>query len=336
MRQAADDMQLSLVQPNLFDHGAAERRFGDLIRIDNDVTFGGWFNLSEGTQSWRPSWSQWSSPFLGFTGFSDLSGRGQMILDGDPIIVSSFSNDGERQTAINLFTMAGAAIAITDQYDTIGPNASFFQNPEVLAVHQAGLVGKPVYHNSHAFFYDPSSRDPERWMGQLPDGSWVVGLFNREDGPATSTKSIDFATELGLSGPATARDLWAHKDLGTMTSWSVVLQPHASSLIRVTPQQPIHYEANVGAWQGTARFENTYAGYEGLGYVTGLNSPGSSMTLAIAVKKAGRHKLDCHVANTTGSVSILKVISSDPTNGHQYGRPNSRHRAASIGPDGRP
>jgi glucan 1,6-alpha-isomaltosidase len=319
MRQAAGDMQLSLVLPNLFDHGSAERQFGDLIRIDNDVSFGGWYNLSEGPQGWQPIWSQWSSPFLGFTGFSDLSGRGQLILDGDPIIISSFQSDDERQSVINLFTMAGAAIAITDRYDTIGPNAPFFQNPEVLAVHQAGLVGKPVYHNSHGFEYDTSSRDPERWIGQLADGSWVVGLFNRSNEPGPATKEIDFNSELGLSAPASVRDLWAHQDLGLLTTWSVPLQPHTSSLIKVTPHGVPRYQAEVGAWLGTARFDNTFSGYAGLGYLTGLDTPGSSVTLAMAASKAGRYTLSCHVANATGKESTLTVVSSDPRNGQRNG-----------------
>ena len=183
MREAAGDMQLSLVLPNLFDHGSAERQYGDLMRIDNDASFGTWFNLSGGRQTWQPEWSQWNNPFLGFTGFADVSGRGQVTLDGDPLIMRTFTRDEERQSAINLFTMAGAAIAITDQVDTIGDNAHVFQNREVLALRKAGLVGKPVFNNSHGFDYDPTSRDPERWIGQLPDGSWVVALFNREDVP---------------------------------------------------------------------------------------------------------------------------------------------------------
>ena len=128
MREAAGDMQLSLVMPNLFDHGSGERQYGDLIRIDNDASFGTWFNLSGGRETWQPEWSQWNNPFLGFTGFADISGRGQMILDGDPLIMRTFTRDEERQSAINLFTMAGAAIAITDQVDTIGDNAHVFQN----------------------------------------------------------------------------------------------------------------------------------------------------------------------------------------------------------------
>ena len=158
------------------------------MRIDNDASFGTWFNLSGGRQTWQPEWSQWNNPFLGFTGFADVSGRGQVTLDGDPLIMRTFTRDEERQSAINLFTMAGAAIAITDQVDTIGNNAHVFQNREVLALRKAGLVGKPVFNNSHGFDYDPTSRDPERWIGQLPDGSWAVGPLQPggRTGPARS------------------------------------------------------------------------------------------------------------------------------------------------------
>ncbi len=160
MREAAGDMQLSLVMPNLFDHGSGERPYGDLVRIDNDASFGGWFHLSNSRQSWQPEWSQWDNPFLGFTGFSDISGRGQMILDGDPLIMQSFANDAERQSAVSFFTMAGAAIAIADQVDTIGKNAHVFHTLEVLALRKAGLVGKPVFNNSHGFEYDPLEPGP--------------------------------------------------------------------------------------------------------------------------------------------------------------------------------
>jgi hypothetical protein len=319
MNKAAGEMKLSLVMPNLFGHGATERRFGDLIRIDDDVSYGGWFFLNEGRQTWQPMWTQWRSAFLGFTGFSDISGRGQLTLDGDPLIMSSFGNDDERQSAINLFVMAGAAIAITDQQDTIGANAPFFQNRELLALHHDGLVGKPVYANTHSYFYDTTSRDPERWIGQLSDGSWVVGLFNRSNEPGTVTKTIDFAKELGLRAPAHVRDVWAHADLGLMTSWSVALPPHASSLIKVTTQDEAHYEAEVGAWSGSARFDNAFGGFEGLGYVTGLDQAGSAVALAVAVPDAGSYHVDCHVANACGGPATLRVISSDPASGRHHG-----------------
>jgi hypothetical protein len=318
MSEAAGDMQLSLVMPNLFNHGAGERKYGDLVRINNDVSFGTWFHLSGFRQTWQPEWSQWDNPFLGFTGFADISGRGQLILDGDPLIMQSFSRDAERRTAINLFTMAGAPIAITDRVDTIGENAKFFQNHEVLALREAGLVGKPVFNNSHAFEYDPSSRDPERWIGQLPDGRWAVALFNRDDDD-TRTKGIDFAAVLGFTGPAAVRDLWAHHDLGSMTHYEVALAARASVLLLVTPPGPARFQADVGAWAGSARFENTFAGHTGMGYVTGLGSEGSSVAVAIAVRGAGRRRLLCRVANATGTPSSLTVRALDPATGRVHG-----------------
>ena len=63
-------MQLSLVLPNLFDHGSAERQYGDLIRIDNDAGFGTWFTFSggrgpgspSGRSGTTPSWASPGSP----------------------------------------------------------------------------------------------------------------------------------------------------------------------------------------------------------------------------------------------------------------------------------
>jgi glucan 1,6-alpha-isomaltosidase len=319
MREAAGDMLLSLVLPNLFNHAAVERAYGDMIRIDNDVAQGGWFSISEGRQTWQPIWSQWNSPFMGFTGFSDVSGRGQVALDGDPTIISSFSTDDERRSAINLFIVAGAPIAIGDRHDTIGANASFYQNKEVLALRDAGLVGKPIYANGHLLDYDPTSRDPERWVGQLPDSSWVVGLFNRSGSQLPVTRSLNFAKVLGVHSAAQVRDLWAHEDMGSMTSWKVTLGPYASSLVKVIPTARAHYEAEVGAWSGTARFDNLFQGYEGFGYVTGLDTLGAGVTVCVSVPTAGRYRFDCSVANATGSRASLTAVSSDPETGHAHG-----------------
>jgi hypothetical protein len=146
-----------------------------------------------------------------------------------------------------------------------------------------------------------------------------VALFNRKDGPGSRTKSINFATVLGLAGPAAVRDLWAHKDLGSMTSYRVTLAAHASVLLSVVPQGPAQYQAEVGAWAGSARFEKTFGGHTGMGYVTGLDTEGSSVAMAISVKGAGSHQLLCRVANSTGSPSALTVRALDPTTGNLHG-----------------
>jgi len=87
----------------------------------------------------------------------------------------------------------------------------------------------------------------------------------------------------------------------------------------MTPAGPTHFQAEVGAWGGSARFENTFGGHEGMGYVTGLDAEGSSAAVAISVPSAGHRRLLCHVANATGSVSTLTVRALDPQTGKVHG-----------------
>ncbi|MCL6441920.1 MAG: glycoside hydrolase family 27 protein [Alicyclobacillus sp.] len=78
---------------------------------------------------------------------------------------------------------------------------SMLTNREVLDVHQKSYGNRQVY------------RDEEQacWMAYAENGDVYVALFNLadEDGPI----SVSF-TELGLSSPKLARDLWNHQDIG--------------------------------------------------------------------------------------------------------------------------
>ena len=126
-----------------------------------------------------PLLDQWSSPFTGLTGWADVNGPGLIGLDADFLIASSYASDDERRTTVGLFTIAGSPICISDTVDTIGDSAWVFQNPEVIALNKDGLAGKPLFNNNHGYNWDTGSRDTERWIGQLSNGSWIVGLFNR-------------------------------------------------------------------------------------------------------------------------------------------------------------
>jgi hypothetical protein len=102
-------------------------------------------------------------------------------------------------------------------------------------------------------------------------------------------------------------------------SWKVTLGPYTSSLVKVTPTARVHYEAEVGAWSGTARFDNLFDGHEGFGYVTGLDTPGAGVTVCVSVPTAGRYQFDCSVANAGGSRASLTAATSDPQSGHPHG-----------------
>lgn len=322
MSQAAgDDIELSLVMPNLYGHAATELRYGDMIRIDDDAQNGGWGNLSGGRQTWQNLWSQWHNPFLGFTGFADRSGRGQLVLDGDFLVLNGFADDDERRTAISLFTMAGSPLAIADRIDTIGPNAAFYTNREVLALHDQGLAGKPYFHSATPYSVDAGSRDSERWAGQLPDGSWAVGLFNRNDGPGTTTKTLDFAAGLGIEGPADVRDLWAHEDLGAMTSLTAELAPHACRLVRVVPREPVRrYQAAFAAWGGGAGFNNDHPGHSAMGFADGLGAVGATVTFAVQAARTGPYTVRLRYANGTGGTATTALFARD-TAGRPAGTP---------------
>ncbi len=306
---AGDTMEVSVVMPNLYENGANEVMYGDMIRINDDATTGGWAHLSAGRQSWQDSWSQWSNAFSGFTGWAHRSGRGQLILDGDFLMMNSFASDAERQTAINLFTVAGSPIAISDRVDDIGSGAAFYQNTEVLALHNQGLTGKPYFHNGDLYSVNGTSRDTERWMGQLPDGSWAVALFNRNDS-STVTKSVDFGADLGIVGSASVRDLWSHTDLGSATSFSASLAPHASRLVHVVPAESTRrYQAAFAAWGGGANFNNNHTGYSAMGFVDKLEaaSAGASVTFAVQASAAGSHTIHYRYANANGSTGTATV-----------------------------
>ena len=104
-----------------------------------------------------------------------------------------------------------------------------------------------------------------------------------------------------------------------MTRFEAALAPHASVLLLVAPEGPARFQAEVGAWAGSARFENTFGGHDGTGYVTGLTAEGSSVAVAVSVHAAGDNRLLFRVANATGRPSSLTVRALDPATGTVHG-----------------
>lgn len=92
-------------------------------------------------------------------------------------------------------------------------------------MNKRGFIGKPLVRDVN----DPRS---QIWTGQFSDGTWVVGLFNREDTP--QTRSIDFEEDLGLSGEYLVSDMWSHSLLGSMSSYSEEIEPHGVRLLKIS------------------------------------------------------------------------------------------------------
>lgn len=294
IREAAGNrIFLSLVMPNCFDHCRTELEIGDMIRIDDDCFDGGWDFVSDrrrGEQ--RPIWPQYGNAFDGFLGFADIGGRGQMILDGDFMRMNSMANDKERMFLFSLMVMGGSALAIADQFDTMGEGAWVYQNEELLELNEKGFVGKPLSYD-HQDIVNSSI-----WAGQLPNGDWVVGLFNREE--TKQVRSIDFERDLGISGEiGTIRDLWSHSDLGPQTGgYSVELDPHECKVIRIK-NKALKFEAEFasmirGAQRGNSRFRHS-----GLGYVDGIESTGDRVLWAVEVPRKGQYDLVVSYGNNS-------------------------------------
>ena len=239
MREACDanGIFLSLVMPHLANEAAEEKVYGHMYRINEDAGYDsnwGRFNsLDRGTR--YPTWSQWHGAFDGYTYWSYLAGRRNAVLDGDFIRLNKFANDVERQTVISLHLMAGGPVSVSDQYNSIGNNLSFYQNTELLALNQDGFVGKPLFTN------DPTNEASQVWAGQTSNGDWIVGLFNRED--VTRNRSLSF-TWLNITGNASnVRDLWLHQDLGAMSSVNYDVPAHGCKILRITPPNNVHQTA---------------------------------------------------------------------------------------------
>jgi len=229
MREACDAnrMFLSLVMPNLYNEAATEVQFGHMVRINEDVASGAWSRFNNFERGIRHStWSQYYNTFDGYTYWSHIAGRDSMILDGDFIRINTMANEEEKKTVISLHLMAGGPLSVADQYSSIGEDLWLYQNEEMLALNQDGFVGKPQSNN-------PLDKSSQIWTGQMSNGDWIVALFNRED--QIEIRSLDLSHTLDIMGSVQIRDLWAHKDLGTMGSITASIPPHGCMIFKVIP-----------------------------------------------------------------------------------------------------
>lgn len=216
----------SLVMPHLFNEASLEKKYGNMIRIVADTGDGGWGQFSDNERGkMYSSWPNSMNMFDGFIHWSQVTGRNSVIADGDFIRLNTFSTDEEKESVISLQLLAGGPVTVADQYNTIGDNIRFYQNEELLALNKDKFVGKPL---STSLLDDKN----QIWYGQMSNGDWIVGLFNREN--TTQLRAVTFA-DLGITGQWKVRDLWKHVDEGMSSQLEVQLQAHACKIVRLTP-----------------------------------------------------------------------------------------------------
>lgn len=237
--EAGEELFLSLVMPNCYNHGATEIKYGDMIRVSNDCFKGGWdFVSARNRGRHRSYWPQYDNVFDGFISFSDITNPGQLIADGDFMRLASLRDLEERRFEFSLMVMAGSALCVADEYDTASKEIiDVYTNPELLALNDEGFVGNP-------YSLDITVPSSSCWFGNAKNGDIILGLFNREE--TTISYSIDFQSILGLprNDVENVRDLWSHKDLGPHTkSIDVDIPPHTCKIYRIHPGEgaPRHF-----------------------------------------------------------------------------------------------
>ena len=336
MREACDEngMLLSLVMPNQYNHAEVELKYGDMMRVNEDVSNGGWDNPTNGPEKgwpnnhisgrrrgqWQPDWAQWGNSFDAFTGWADVGGRGQMILDGDFLRMARFdvvretsdserkltaeeavTADAQKRSAVSLAAMAGSPICIADQYDTMNANAPagvdnkyYYLNQEILDLNKSGFVAKPM-----------GLGESERWAGQLADGSWVVALFNRDR--EVTNQTINFKEDLGITGTASVRELWKHKNYGRMDSFSVDLAACDCVVLKITPDI-VRYEAEAASLRDGAKSNKNHGNFSGWGFADKLEKGTGDVLFAVQAQGAQNIQIRyCNGSETDVPVAAVYV-----------------------------
>jgi alpha-galactosidase len=131
----------------------------------------------------------------------------------------------EYRTHMSLWAiLAAPLLAGNDLSQMDETTKSILMNKEVIAVDQDAL-GKQGDRVSAIGPY-------EVWMKPLKDGSRAVALFNRSEAVYPITLQLQ---AVGFSGPAHARDLWAHKDLGILHgSYTATVPKHGVVMLRLS------------------------------------------------------------------------------------------------------
>ena len=297
-------MQLSLVHADLFEHGSAERGTRRPYRIDNDASsrhLG--FRRQGGRRGSRVGRS-------GRTRSMDSLGRRRPRSRPDP------RSDGDSTPSWpplnarrgaperhHLFRWQVPPSPSRTRWTPSVPTPTSTRTRR--SWRSARTVGKPVFANSHAFRLRPvelairsaGSASCPTGAGRWPSSTGrTVGCRHQGDRFRRRPRT----ERLGCRPrPVDAPGPGFHDQLPDQVSGPTHPCSFPSSRRAPPTIRPTSARGRV-----RPGFEARPQGYEGMGYVTGLDTEGSSVTVAIAVPKAGSRRLQCRVANGTGTPSL--------------------------------
>ena len=127
-------------------------------------------------------------------------------------------------THMSLWSLLAAPLLAGNDLSKVSPaDLAILTNKEVIAVDQdpKGVQGRRVAEEGPL----------EVWAKPLAGGGYAVGLFNRGESANPVTLNL---RELGISGAAHIRDLWAHHDLGSFRgSYTATVPKHGAVMLKV-------------------------------------------------------------------------------------------------------
>ncbi|MEY9935584.1 alpha-galactosidase [Catenulispora sp. GP43] len=209
--------------------------------------------------------------------------------------------DAEQQSQMSLWALGASPLILgTDLTALNQTELGYLKNGRVLAVDQDAIDAPRIVNNGNQQVYSKKEKD----------GSVIIGLFN-DGGTGSTTVSVPLSAA-GISGGASATDLWSGASLGTISgTYSVTLGPGAVKLIKAVPagsggSVTIEAEAAGNTIAGAARVSACAAcsGGHKVGYIG--NGAANYVTInGITEPTAGSHTLTfAYLVSGTRSFSI--------------------------------
>jgi alpha-galactosidase len=200
-----------------------------------------WRTTTDIINTWKKSSSDWS---WGISDIIDLNeprasyAKPGAWNDPDMLMVGNYRNGGptdeEYRTHFSLWCIMAAPLILGNDIRNMKQiTKDIILNKEVIAVDQdsAGIQGTKI----------KSTNGLDVWckpLGAKNGNIKAVALFNRNTSAATIT--VNFA-DIGLTGTAAVRDLWAKADKGNFTgSYSMSVPSHGCAMLKIATGTAAH------------------------------------------------------------------------------------------------
>jgi len=215
------------------------------LELSNNLAIGSASTWQQYSNGWRTSgdiecysscttsgtltdWSHVQSRFGQVASWQPYGGPGAFN-DYDSLEVGNGSStgltDAEQQSQMSLWALGASPLILgTDLTKLNATELGYLKNGRVLAVDQDAIDASRIVNNGNQQVYSKKEKD----------GSVVIGLFNYS-GTGSTTVSVPLSAA-GISGSATATDLWSGASVGTISgTYSVTLGAGAVKLIKAVP-----------------------------------------------------------------------------------------------------